>query len=254
MKNVTSLLRVAALVAATALLAVAARAEDTAQTIPMLEKHPLHDAKPGEMLRYEETERDRKTYFTEHVLAVREGEVLLEVVRSDAEGKTGEVAKWATWLKVPEFEPAEHQKFKRDEMVMLTVDGKDIPCRYVKIEELLNPPYPQPKHVREVWYSNEYVATGKVKESTDNVRRIVVAQGTMTPELLAERRKAHEVESGEKLEPLGETPATTKPADDASPEDAPTDEAAPPTPPAPPAPGDAPKPGREASCGSACGG
>jgi hypothetical protein len=197
--------RFAALLLAVPFVALAvARADDPPadETPPLLEKHPAADAKEGEWIRYRITQGTWKNWFVMRVLGVRakEGvtEILTEVVQVDEAGTKdiGTQAGSGKWTAVPEFKAQEHQTFKKDEMVWMTLKDKKIACRHLRIEELANPPFPMPKRTREVWYTNEILANGKLKEisSDGSASQTMEALewGTMTAEEVAKRRKIYE--------------------------------------------------------------
>jgi hypothetical protein len=177
-----------------------------ADDLPLLEHHPLADAKPGEFLRWVETGTGGwKKWYVERVLAVREGEVFLEVQQTNEEGTKDLETRHAAWTPFPrEFKPSEEalQRFLKDEMVPLEVAGQTLPCRYLYIEEATNPPWPDPKQRRHVWYSNAVPATGKVKESRNN--REAIAWGQMTDAELAAKLEAYERQIREADEGAGE--------------------------------------------------
>lgn len=155
---------------------------------PTLEDHPLKDAKPGEFLRYVQTEGNWKKYFIERILDVKDGEVLLEVTKTNEEGTKDHQRVRIGWIKVPEFKPAPHQKILTDEMVEMEVAGKTIWCRHLYIEERVDPDWPEPKRRKDVWYSNDVGCTGKVKDTLQN--RMLVDWGTMPESELKERQEA----------------------------------------------------------------
>jgi hypothetical protein len=188
----------ALLVAAFALsVAPGLRAEGDGD-IPKLEKHPLFDAKPGEFLRWKETAGgDETTWFVVRVLAtnMKENKVFAEAFRTSEDGKEDkETFGRADWMEIPKFEPKDGQTYKKDEMVWKEVNGKKVACRYLVIEEQINPGMPAPVRKRKVWYSNELLASGKVEEWSDNPVSVktAVEWGTLSADELTKRRAVYE--------------------------------------------------------------
>jgi hypothetical protein len=189
------------LLAACLLLAPPAVADDEepGEEIPPLEVAPLRDAKPGEFLRYVEGGSGGwRKWFVERVLDTREGEdgfeVLLEIAQTNEDGTRDITVIRGGWSKVPEFKPAEHQRFIKDEMVVLEVNGQKLNCRHLYIEEYETPPFPDPKVRRHVWYTNDIPCTGKVRESRNN--RETLDWGQMSEEETARRRRPYEQREG----------------------------------------------------------
>jgi hypothetical protein len=170
--------------------------------IPNLEKHPLTDAKAGEYLRFVETSKDGKwkQWYEERVLAVKDGEVFLEVMSVNEQGKElgAKQGVVPAWLKVPELKPREFAKFKTDEMLVLEIGGKKLNCRHLVIEEPKIEGFMDPRQIREVWYTNEALATGKVKEVRPDAIRTASSWGELSKEVLDARRKVFEKEIGAK--------------------------------------------------------
>ncbi len=173
-----------------ALVAGSAEAEDAPGERPKLTENPLADAKPGEYLRYMEEDGGWKKYFVERILDVRDGEVLWEIFQTNEDG-TKDLSPLRTgWLKVPEFKPRAHQTLISDKMEELEVNGQKLWCRHLLIEQQQNPPFPDPKIRRDVWFSNDVPCSGKVKEDTRG--RIAVAWGMLSKEALEARKRAYE--------------------------------------------------------------
>jgi hypothetical protein len=198
------------------------RAED-AKPIPMLEKHPLADAKPGEFMRWKQTAGEETEWFIIRVLAVKEKEnkVFLEVYKTSEDGKEDQNREMSKWIEVPEFKPKENQTFKTDEMVVREIAGKKVTCRHLKIEEPVNPPWSQPVRTREVWYSNDVLATGKVEEWVEQPPSVTTAVdwGMLSPEELQKR-----IDHYDELKTSGGDKPADKPAD--KPSDKPSDKPA----------------------------
>ena len=157
---------------------------------PLLEAHPMADAKPGEYLRYVEASEGWKKHFIERVLAVREGEVLYEVMVTNEDGSQDKSPIRRSWRKVPKLKPNRRQEIVSSEMVELEVAGKKLWCRHYVLNEREHPDWPEPKRRREVWYSNDVPCSGKVKESLSG--RIVTSWGMMSEEETKKRKKAFE--------------------------------------------------------------
>jgi hypothetical protein len=196
-----------------------AEGEEAPAEPPKLEKHPLADSKPGEYLRYVEGGPKWKKWFEHRVIDVREKdgktEVLVEVMQIDETGKKelGVIAGTGDWVVVPEFKATEKQTYKKDEMVWREVNGKKVAARHLIIEERLTD-FPNPVQLREVWYSNDLPAHGKIKQvSTGPDGTSATAEalewGALSPEVLATRQKVYAKPAGETTPP----PPGEKPAD-----------------------------------------
>lgn len=154
-----------------------------------LGKHPIADAKPGEWVLYQFEREGYKTYTLERVLEVKGGKVYWELWSCDAEGKELKQLQYDGFDKVPDpWKPLTYQEVVKDEMVDLEIAGKTIKCRYFVVDQPENPPFPEPKVRREIWYSNEVPVRGKVKEIPQN--REVVSWGAMSD---ADLQKAREM-------------------------------------------------------------
>jgi hypothetical protein len=218
---------VAGLLGASALLPAPAAAEDAAE-IPLLERHPFFDAKPGEFLRWKDTAGEETSWFLLRVLAtnLKENKVFVEVHRTDEAGTTElETVARGKWVDIPKFEAKEGQTFKRDEMVMKEVAGKKVACRYLLIEEQMNPPMPAPLRKRKVWYSNEVLGSGKVEEIVDSPVSVKAATswGMLDGDALAKRRAVYEELKDFKDDP----PATADKPAGSAPVEKPADQPAP---------------------------
>lgn len=166
-----------------------ALAEDPAPERPKLEQHPLADAKPGEYLRYYEEKEGWKRWFVERVIDTRDGEIYYEVFTTTEDGKDNAAVR-SGWRKIPKLKPSRIQEILSDEMVEMEVNGQKLWCRHYVLSEREHPDYPEPKRRKEVWYSNDIPCSGKVKEDVSG--RMVFSWGMMTPEQLAQRKKAIE--------------------------------------------------------------
>ncbi len=220
-------------------LASSARAEEEAPPATKLEKHPYSDAKPGEFLRVKLVSRGDTKFLSIRVLGVKleESKVFYDVWQTSEDGKEMQARyQPGDWVDIPKFEPKEGQEFKKDEMVWLEIAGKKLACRHIKILQQMNPGFPEPKTMREVWFTNDVPGSGKVQEISDNPSSVstAVGWGTMSAEDLAKARAEYK---------LDEKPAD-KPVD--KPADKPAD--APKTPDQP-KPGEAPGGGTGTSCG-----
>ena len=167
-----------------------AAAEDAPGERPKLTENPLKDAKPGEFLRYMEADGGWKKYFVERIIDVRDGEVLWEIYQTTPDGSKDLSPVRTGWLKVPEFKPRAHQKIISDKMEELEVNGKTLWCRHLLIEQQQNPPFPDPKIRRDVWYSNDIPCSGKVKEDTRG--RIALEWGMLPKEVVEARKRFYE--------------------------------------------------------------
>ena len=167
------------------------QAEDEAEAPPAerpkLTEHPLKDAKPGEYLRFMTDQGGWKKYYVERIIDVKEGKVLWEIFQTNNEGTKDLNMVRGDWLDVPEFKPSEHQRILSDEMVELDVNEQKLWCRHLYIEQLQNPPFPEPKLRRDVWYSNDIPCSGKVKERPGG--RIVLDWGTLSADVLKQRQE-----------------------------------------------------------------
>jgi hypothetical protein len=208
-------------------VAASTRAEDGAPA--KLEKHPLTDAKAGEWRRVKSTVRDQTRWYVERVIGAKnaEGQVFLDLLEVSEDGKRRvAVAQPGRWISVPALQPAQGQQFQTDEMVWVDAKDKKVAARHLKVLEAADPRTPDRKRVREVWYSNDVLGNGKVKEQIPDAATTftTVDWGTMTPEDLKRARAEY------RLDP--QQPGT-------------------------PPPGPAPRPpsgGGTGACGAACGG
>lgn len=126
------------------------------------------DNEPGEYLRYVTVDGQRKSYFIERVLDVREGEVLWEVAKTNEDASKDQGRVRLGWVKIPELKPLENQRVMEDEMVWLDAAGKKLWCRHVLVEEPIDPDIPERKRTKDVWYSNDVPCSGRVKSSLTN--------------------------------------------------------------------------------------
>jgi hypothetical protein len=204
MPHVSRLAVLAVLAAAFGLAPVLADA-DTAPPIPKLEKHPYFDAKPGEYIRLKRFMGGEEQRLVVRVLDTKlaENKVFVEVWQTtDDDKEDKQVISSGSWVDIPEFKPKEHQKFLKDEMITLEVNGKKLACRHIKIEERVNPKLPHPLKVREIWYSNDALGSGKIKEtdygSAGSQPQMSQAYewGMMSPEHLERRRNANDLTTG----------------------------------------------------------
>jgi hypothetical protein len=210
-----------ALLAATALFAsaFAARAADAPKgdlpappttALPAFE-NPLHDAQPGETLRYRVREVENKDgwvrYFEERVLArTGEGdktEVLIETVETDATGqKVYSVDNLRTgWVpagpKLPMPPGATWLTDREKEEVLYVGDPPTHAVRCVRRfrEMPVNPGKPEAeKQVTQLWYSHDVAVTGVVKRfpAQGNGERFAISWDRRIPaDECAERAKRY---------------------------------------------------------------
>jgi hypothetical protein len=202
--------------------------------VAKLEKHPLADAKAGEWRRSKRTVREETRYYVERVLAVKpaEGHVFFDVLEITEDGKQRRgVEQPGRWFSVPKFQAMPGQQYRADEMVMVDVGGKRVAARHLTIVEPAQPAAPGRTRTREVWYSNDVLGNGKVKEQVDDPPTTLTTLdwGTMTPEELTRARAEYRLDQPTQPQQPG-TPASPAPA------------------PSPPSSGGA------GACGAACGG
>lgn len=127
--------------------------------------HPMADAKPGEYVRFSVEKDGWKRYYVERVLKVEGGKVAWEIWKTNEDGTKLESMQYEGFDKVPKpWKALKHQDVVKDEIVELEIDGKKIKARYFEVNQPENPPFPEPKIRREVWYSNDIGARGKVQE------------------------------------------------------------------------------------------
>ena len=155
-----------------------------------LEAHPMADAKPGEYLRYVVAQEGWKKWYVERILALRDGEILYEVMQTTEDGSQDKQAVRRGWRKVPKLKPNSGQEVVEDKMVEMEVGGKTLWCRHFVLNEREHPDWPEPKRRKEVWYSNDVPCSGKVKDSLSG--RIITSWGQMSPEETQKRKKAYE--------------------------------------------------------------
>ena len=155
-----------------------------------LETHPMADAKPGEYLRFMVAQEGWTKWYVERILAVRDGEVLYEIVQTSEDGSEDKSVVRRGWRKVPKLKPNSRQEIVSDEMVEMEVDGKQIWCRHFVLNEREHPDWPEPKRRKEVWYSNDVPCSGKVKDSLTG--QVVTSWGMMSAEETQKRKKAYE--------------------------------------------------------------
>lgn len=165
---------------------------------PKLVDHPMKDAKAGEYLRYAITNGQWKTWFIERVLAVKDGEVLWEIAKTNESGSEDKGRERIGWVKVPALKALPHQKVVEDEMVEVTIDGKALWCRRFLVDERTHPDWPEPRRSKEVWYSNDVPCSGKVKDTVS--KREVTSWGQMPADEVKRRVDAYEAEQRKRAE------------------------------------------------------
>ncbi len=179
--------------------------------IPRLEKHPYADARPGEWRRVRRTVRGETRFYVERVLAAaaQEGKVFYDVLETTEDGSQRRaVAERGHWADVPKFQPVAGQQYRTDEMVVIEAAGKKLAARHLKIVEPVDPRVPNRMRTRDVWYSNDVLGSGKVKEDTDEPQSalMVLAWGTMAPADLVRAR-----ELAKRIDGHGARSRTTEP-------------------------------------------
>jgi hypothetical protein len=226
----------ALVVAALALLlpSVAARAADApgadmpkppSTTLPAFE-NPLHDAQPGESLRYKvrqiDTDEGWVRYFEERVLA-RSGEgekveVLIETVETDAAGeKVFSVDNQRTgWVpagpKLPMPKAAVWLEDKTKDEVLYVGSPPTAAVRCVRRHRQMpvNPTKPEgEKEVTQLWYSHDVPVTGVVKRfpAQGGGERYAIAWDKRLPaETCTERAKRYPKQEAPSSPTSGTTP------------------------------------------------
>lgn len=189
----------ASLFAVTCLLALAGGlcAEDAP---PKLVDHPMNDAKAGEYVRFEVVGKQGWTRHTVRaVLEVKDGEAWIEEWQTDEKGEKVTGIGWTGWARIPKkIEPSTYQDVQTDEMVQLELGDEKVWCRHFVVEQPENPPIPEPRIRREVWFTNDVPGWGRVKVIQGETTATAVAWGTLSPEKLKEAIEARDKREAQK--------------------------------------------------------
>lgn len=163
--------------------------------------HPMKDAKAGEYMRFELTgERGFTRHTVQTVLEVKDGKAWIEEWFTDEKGERLTSLLWSGWARIPDtIKPNSYQEVIEDEMVQLELGGQKVQCRRFLVSQPENPPMPEPKVSREVWFSNDLPGWGRVKEIQAETTKTALAWGTMSADDLAKAIEARDKrESGQK--------------------------------------------------------
>jgi hypothetical protein len=171
-------------------------------------ENPLHDAKPGETLRYRvmELESQDLRYYEERVLARKDDRVLLETVETDETGtKVFSIdPQRSGWRAAPaSFKLPDDQSWKKEKQKEVLVGvgpvgkppTKSVRCtlRYLDEPEIPSDPKGR-RRERRIWYSHDVPCSGKAKEwpaQNEGERLVISWDRVLSPEECAERAKKY---------------------------------------------------------------